>query len=258
MHTAAPIRGGCFLFEKAVEYTAYMSRLIFDIETAGENFDSLDETTQSVLTQWIKKEADSEEAYRAGLAELKDGLGFSPLTGEIVAIGMYDYDRDRGAVCYRAPGEKNEDFEEENISFKQMTEKGMLEHFWKAATHYDEFITFNGRQFDAPFLMVRSAIHKIRPTQDLMEGRYLYQQRKCRHVDLYDQLTFYGATRKKGGLHLWARAFGIKSPKADGVTGDDVARLFKEKKFKEIARYNVGDLHATKELYRAWEDYLRL
>lgn len=232
--------------------------MILDIETVGEDFDSLDETTQEVLQAWIKKESPNEEEFQAELAQLKQGLGFSPLTGEIVAIGMYDYDRNRGAVYYQAPGQKNEEFEEGGISFKQMTEREMLEQFWKAAAHYDEFVTFSGRTFDAPFLMVRSAIHKIRPTQDLMEGRYLYQQRKCRHVDLYDQLTFYGATRKKGGLHLWARAFGIKSPKASGVTGDDVARLFKEKKFKEIARYNVGDLHATKELYRAWEEYLRL
>lgn len=234
-----------------------MSRLIFDIETIGEDFDSLDETTQEVLQAWIRKEAANEEEFQSELAQLKDGLGFSPLTGEIAAIGVYDYDRDRGVVYYQAPGEENAEFEEGNISFKQMTEQEMIAQFWKAASHYDEFVTFNGRQFDAPFLAVRSAIHKIKPTQDLMEGRYLYQQRKCRHVDLFDQLTFYGAMRKKGGLHLWARAFGIKSPKADGVTGDDVARLFKEKKFKDIARYNVGDLHATKELYRYWEKYLK-
>lgn len=234
-----------------------MSRLVFDIETVGENFDSLDETTQGVLKQWMKEGAENEEAYKKELQQVKEGLGFSPLTGEIVAIGMYDVDKGRGAVYYQAPGEVNEEFEEEGISFKQMTEKEMIEQFWKVAEYCEEFVTFNGRTFDAPFLAVRSAIHKIKPTQDLMEGRYLYQQRKCRHIDLYDQLTFYGATRKKGGLHLWSRAFGIKSPKAAGVTGDDVARLFREKKFKDIARYNVGDLHATKELYRAWENYLK-
>ena len=48
-----------------------------------------------------------------------------------------------------------------------------------------------------------------------------------------------------------------KSTKAQGVTGDDVARLFKEKKFKKIAEYNVRDLYATKELYEYWDKYLR-
>ena len=91
-----------------------------------------------------------------------------------------------------------------------------------------------------------------------MEGRYLYQQKFAKHIDLLDQLTFYGATRKKGNLHLWSKVFGIKSPKDEGVTGDDVGRLFKEKKFLDIARYNVGDLHATKELYDKWNNYLNL
>jgi hypothetical protein len=106
--------------------------------------------------------------------------------------------------------------------------------------------------------MIRSAINKVHSTKNLMQGRYLYQQRNCLHIDLFDQLTFYGALRKKGGLHLWSRAFGIKSPKAEGVTGDDVGRLFKGKKYKEIARYNVGDLRATRELYEYWKKYINI
>ncbi|MEK7608509.1 MAG: ribonuclease H-like domain-containing protein [Patescibacteria group bacterium] len=234
-----------------------MARLIFDIETVGEDWNALDEATQENLTRWIKKEFGDSEEFEGALEELKNGLGFSPLTGEIVAIGVLDYDRDEGVVYYQAPGEKLEPTTEEGITFKPMSEKEMLKSFWEGAKKYDEFVSFNGRGFDAPFLAIRSAIHKIRPTQDLMEGRYLSQQRGCRHIDLQDQLTFYGAVRRKGSLHLWSRAFGIKSPKEDGVTGDDVSRLFSEKKFLEIARYNVGDLRATKDLYRYWNDYIR-
>ena len=107
-----------------------------------------------------------------------------------------------------------------------------------------------------PFLMVRSAVHGIRPSKDLMRSRYLYQQDPhAVHIDLYDQLSFYGAVRRKGSLHLWSRVFEITSPKAGGVTGDDVGKLFKEKKFMEIAKYNAGDLYATKELYDKWDKY---
>jgi len=63
-----------------------MSTLIFDIETVGEDFDRLDETSQDVLTRWITREAESSEQYAAALADLKNGMGFSPLTGQIVAI----------------------------------------------------------------------------------------------------------------------------------------------------------------------------
>ena len=91
-----------------------------------------------------------------------------------------------------------------------------------------------------------------------MANRYLSSQpRNAKHIDLLDQFTFYGAVRRKGNLHLWSRAFGIKSPKAEGITGDDVGHLFREKKFFEIAKYNVGDLIATKELYEKWEKFVK-
>lgn len=235
-----------------------MSKLIFDIETIGEDFDGLDETTQDVLTKWIQKESYGEEEYEEALKDLKEGLGFSPLTGEIVAIGVLDYEKDKGVVYYQAPGADLAESEENGIKFKPMTEKQMLENFWAGVKNYQEFVSFNGRVFDAPFLMIRSAIHKIRPSKDLMRNRYLSAQfADARHIDLLDQLSFYGSVRKKGNLHLYSRAFGIKSPKAEGITGDDVGRLFKEKKFLEIAKYNVGDLRATKELYEYWDKYIR-
>jgi len=233
-------------------------RIVFDIETIGEDYNVLDKTTQEVLTHWIKREASDDDEYNRLFEDLKDGLGFSPLTGEIVAIGILDPDTDQGAVYFQAPGEKNEEFSEGNIKFKQLTEKKMLEQFWKIAEQCQQFITFNGRGFDVPFLMVRSAIHGIRPSKDLMRGRYLYQHNPdAVHIDLLDQLSFYGAVRRKGSIHLWSRAFGIKSPKSEGVTGDDVGQLFKDKKFKEIAKYNVGDINATRDLYKQWRDYLQ-
>ncbi len=234
-------------------------KLIFDIETIGDDFDKMDEMTKEALTRWIKRESRDEKEYENMLKDLKDGLGFSPLTGEIVAIGVLDGNEERGAVYFQSPGKKIEESEKNGIKLKSMPEREMLESFWKVAESYKEFISFNGRSFDVPFLMIRSAIHGIRPSRDLMSNRYLGSQKNnARHIDLLDQLTFYGAVRRRGGLHMWCRAFGIKSPKAEGVTGDDVGRLFQEKKFKEIALYNIGDLQATKKLYEYWDNYLRL
>jgi predicted PolB exonuclease-like 3'-5' exonuclease len=235
-----------------------MPKLIFDIETVGEDFDLLDKTTQDVLTRWIKKEAESEDEYKKELEELKNGLGFSPLTGEIVVIGVLDQEKDQAVVCFQAPGKTIGEFEEAGVKFKQMTEKEMLLNFWKGAVGYNEFVSFNGRGFDVPFLMIRSAFYKIKPTKDLMSNRYLNSQKfSATHIDLMDQFSFYGAVRRKWSLHLWCRLFGIKSPKADGITGDDVSRLFKEKKYTDIAKYNVGDLRATRDLYDYWQNYLR-
>lgn len=230
-----------------------MATLVFDIETIGEDFDALDETTQEILTRWIKSDTDSEEEYEHALENLKNELGFSPLTGEIVAIGVLDVERNKGAVYYQSPGTNGKEIEENGIKFKPSSEKEMLEAFWDGSKNYDEFVSFNGRCFDAPFLAVRSAIHNVRPTCDLLSNRYTSLQRGVKHVDLRDQLSFYGAMRRPGSLHLWCRAFGIESPKAGGVSGDDVAGLFKGGRYLDIAKYNVGDLVATKELYERWK-----
>lgn len=233
-------------------------KLVIDIETIGEDYEKLDKATQENLTRWIKKESDNEDEYKLALQDVKNELSFSPLTGEVVAIGLLDYHKNEGGVYYQAPGQKNEEVKEDGISFKQMTEKEMLQKFWDLAQTYQVFITFNGRTFDMPFIIIRSAVHGIRPSKDLMRGRYLYQNNpEALHIDLYEQLTFYGAMRKKGGLHLWARAFGIPSPKSGGVSGEDVGPLFKKKKFLDIAKYNVGDLRATRELYTKWEELMQ-
>jgi len=233
------------------------NKLVIDIETIGHNFDSFDQATQDNLTRWIKAESDNDEEYQIALQNLKDGLGFSPLTGEIVAIGVYDYLQEKGVVYFQAPGAVISETTDGNFTYKPMTEAAMLDAFWKGAIQYQQFITFNGRQFDNPFLALRSAIHGVRPTKDLNRARYIYQQSPdAVHIDLFDQLSFYGAMRRKGTLHLYARAMGIKSPKADGVDGDEVGKLFKQKKYLEIARYNAGDLIATAELYKKWENFL--
>lgn len=234
--------------------------LIFDIETIGADFDKLDEITRHSLTRWIKREAgDDQGKYNVMLQDLKEGLGFSPLTGKIVALGILDTDRDKGVIYFSAPDTGIEEFSKDNFIFKPSSEAEMLEKFWQGAKQYNEFVSFNGRQFDVPFMLIRSAVHRIKSTKDLMSNRYLrIQHFNAKHIDLLDQLSFYGAVRRKGNLHLYCNAFGIKSPKAEGITGDDVGRLFKEGKYKEIAEYNGWDLIATKELYERWREYIKI
>lgn len=234
-----------------------MATLVFDIETVGHDFESFDETTQDSLTRWIKSE--NEETYESALADLKDGLGFSPLTGQIVAIGIYDVEREKGAVYFQSsPNQQDENFESEGCKFEVMTEKEMLVKFWEVVEKYDTFVTFNGRGFDVPFLMIRSMIHGVQPSKNLMTFRYLSQMPyNAKHVDLYDQLSFYGAVWKnKGSLHMWCQALGITSPKAQGVDGNDVKKLFETGKAKDIALYNGRDLSATAALYKKYKQFI--
>lgn len=231
--------------------------LIFDIETVGLDFDILDDVTKVNLTRWIERESGDEiSKYNLLLSNLKEGLGFSPLTGEIIALGVYDTVKNSGVVYYQAPKGKDEEWSDGSFTFKTKSEEAMIELFWKGATHYEAFVSFNGRSFDVPFILIRGAKYKIRPAVDLMTDRYL-KYSKIKHIDLQDQLAFYGAVRKKGNLHLYCQALGINSPKAAGISGYDIKNLFKNKKYKEIAEYNSWDLIATWELYEIWKSYIK-
>jgi len=236
-----------------------MSTLVLDIETVGEPFEAIDSTTQDMLLKRAEWDVSDPKDHNALVEQVKDSMGFSPLTGEVVAIGILDVEKDKKVVYFQAPGEQHGEFEEDGVTYKQMNEAEMLLNFWKGAERYSTLVTFNGKGFDIPFLMTRSAIHKVRPTKNFMSNRYLGSQKyDSKHVDLQDELTFYGAVRRKGSLHLWCRAFDITSPKVEGVSGDDVARLFAEKQYKDIARYNVRDIEATRDLYLYWKDYLSM
>ena len=219
-------------------------KIVIDIETIGVDFESMDDISK----EYIIKYAETEDEIKAA----KEGLGLSPLTGEIVAIGMLNPDSNKGVVYYQSLGVPQDTVEENGIEYTADTEAGILQKFWDTVKYYNQIITFNGRGFDAPFLMLRSAIHSIKPTKELMPNRY-----STSHCDLIDVLTFYGAVRRKYTLHMWCKAFGIKSPKEDGVTGYEVPELFKQQEFLTIAKYCVGDLYATKELFEYWDRYVR-
>ncbi|RJQ51438.1 MAG: 3'-5' exonuclease [Nitrospiraceae bacterium] len=219
-------------------------KIVIDIETVGRDFESLD----NISKEYLLKYAETEEDVKAA----KEGLGFSPLTGEIVAIGMLNPETNNGAVYFQSPEILQEPLKENGIEFVPDTEAGILRRFWEAVRHYDQIITFNGRGFDAPFIILRSAIHKIKPAKELMPARY-----SLSHVDLLDVLTYYGSVRRKFSLHMWCKAFGIKSPKEDGVSGYEVRDLFLKREYLTIARYCTGDLYATKELFEYWNEYVR-
>lgn len=221
-----------------------MSRVIFDIETAGRDFDALDRDTQDYLLKWAETEED--------IKGVKESLSFYPVTAEIIAIGMLNPDTMRGAVYFQAPEGSASQSVEDNITYKPGSEKEIIEAFWDNIKSYDKFVTFNGRSFDCPFIMIRSAVQSVKPTRELMPNRY-----NGAHIDLLDQLTFYGAARRRFSLDMWCKTFGIKSPKSEGITGYDVKDLFASGKYLEIAKYCSGDLRATRELLIRWENYIR-
>lgn len=222
-----------------------MPAVVFDIETVGDDFELLDDASK----EFFLKNAETKEE----IVEAKESLNFSPLTAQIVAIGMLDVETDKGVVYFQNGDSQYEKFVEGDITYISANEKEILNLFWNQISRYNQFITFNGRTFDCPFLMIRSAIHQIKATKNLVPYRYSVTP----HVDLADQLSFYDALRRKFSLHMWCRAFNIASPKEEGISGADVKGLYKKGKYTDIARYCMRDIQATKKLFFYWDKYLK-
>jgi predicted PolB exonuclease-like 3'-5' exonuclease len=222
-----------------------MSSVIFDIETLGFPLDSFDEVQQ----EYLLKFADTEEKRESEIQK----FALSAHTGRIIAVAMINPETMGGKVFYQSDTVDQFYSDDKKTEFISGDEKEILENFWRTIQHYDQFITFNGRGFDCPFLMLRSAMHMIRPTRNLVPYRY----DPSIHCDLLDQLTFYGAI-KKYNLDFYCKSFGIKSPKSEGVTGLDLGRLFEERRYKDIAQYCLGDVIATAELFKRWNNCLNI
>ncbi|MFQ5797162.1 MAG: ribonuclease H-like domain-containing protein [Bacteroidota bacterium] len=219
-----------------------MAKLLFDIETLGFPLESFDEVQQEYLMRFAATEEEKEESKRK--------LNLSALTAQIITIGMMNPETSAGQVLFQSPEKEEFASADGSIEFRSGDERDLLERFWETVTHYDQFITFNGRSFDCPFLMLRSAMIGVKPSRNILPSRYSQV-----HIDLLDQFTFYGATRKFS-LDFYCKSFGIKSPKSGGITGLDLGKLHRAGKHREIAEYCLRDLRATAELYRTWNAYL--
>lgn len=222
-----------------------MNKVVFDIESLAFPFESFDAEQQEYLTKFAQNEEE--------LEDVKLKMNLSPFTAQLLAIGMLNPDTKRGKVLFQSEIKESFLSDDGMIEFVATDEKGILTVFWEDIKRYNQFITFNGRGFDSPFLILRSAMLGIKPSRTLLPYRY---DPKI-HCDLLDQLTFYGAFRRYS-LDFYCKAFDIKSPKSDGISGLDMKQLFEEKKYKDIARYCIGDVIATAKLYKIWNEYVNI
>lgn len=107
-------------------------------------------------------------------------------------------------------------------------------------------VTYNGRRFDLPVLVMRCLRHGVQlPWHYQMRGaRYRYSEDG--HLDLADCLTDYGACSMMA-LDDVARSIGL--PGKVGVSGADVADLFRTGRLDEIAAYCLSDVAQTALLF---------
>jgi DNA polymerase elongation subunit (family B) len=235
-----------------------MATMVFDIETTAQPIDNFDEAQQEYLFREAENQSD-EVAREKKRLDIAHFFGLWPLTGQIVCIGMLNPQTGRGKALYLSEDFEDESSPEEEIEYVAYPDEAeLLAHFWELALKFDSVVTFNGRNFDVPYLYLRSALLNIPITRKNWLG---YRFSCTPHCDLLEQLTFYGAGGRTGAcrpfnLDFYCKVFGIPSPKAQGVTGSDVTQMIQEGLFRQIAEYCIRDVHATAELYKIWKERL--
>lgn len=238
--------------------------IAFDIETVPLDWDGFAESQQ----EYILRRAETPEE----IEKRKNEMGLTPFTAKVVCVGLQYMSRNeegRYELAKRVAYALDESLDDETVRSEELptgdacifcSERRMLADFWKLLVKYPDghLISFNGRNFDAPFLMLRSALLRVRPSRNLMAGtKFNYSL----HTDLIDELSFfasgfsYGAT-KRFNFDFYARAFGIESPKGGGIDGSKVPEFFADGRVAEIAEYCLRDVDATWKLFEIWREYL--
>ncbi|RME96206.1 MAG: hypothetical protein D6766_01305 [Verrucomicrobia bacterium] len=235
-----------------------MATLVFDIETAALPREQFDEAQLEYLFREAERLPD-EAAKAQRREEIERMMNLWPFTSQVVCIAMLNADSRRGRVLYVAPDFEEAEAEGGAVRFVSCMDEGdLLDQFWKAAKAFDQVVTFNGRSFDVPFLYLRSALLNVPISRKDWLG---YRFATSPHCDLAEQFSFYNVSGREGAarrfnLDFYCRAFGIESPKAQGVTGMDVGRLLEEGRHREIAEYCLRDVEATLRLYEIWKERL--
>lgn len=133
-------------------------------------------------------------------------------------------------------------------------ERIVLEKFHETIGKLDEpeIVTWNGREFDLPVLMLRSLRLGLR-------AHWYYKRRDCRyryseegHLDLQDAMSDYGSVRQRLGLDGMAKLIGLPGKFGD-IDGAGVADAFAAGRLADITTYCMLDAVQTAFLLLRWD-----
>lgn len=126
-------------------------------------------------------------------------------------------------------------------------ESGMLADFTEFMTkHRPHLVTWNGRGFDLPVMVLRALHHGLSYPWYYRERDYRYRYSAEGHLDLCDFFADHGAA-KMTSLDGAARLIGL--PGKDGVDGSQVEGLYNAGQIEALRRYCLGDVAQTAFLF---------
>lgn len=210
-----------------------MNTLCFDIETIPQptTLTSIqEEELNRKLENYIFKNpsADLEETKRLI-------MGTSPFFGEIVCIGL---------------GHDDGDFKTKALIGEEIN---ILQDFWKILQKFNgAFVSYNGLEFDVPFIIARSMKHRIEVTNKSFIDTRRFQ--KYPHFDVKQIISDWDRY-KSCKLQLACDLLNVDSPKEGEIKAKDVAQAYREGKIDKIVEYCLKDIVATYEIYNIVKQY---
>jgi Predicted 3'-5' exonuclease related to the exonuclease domain of PolB len=205
--------------------------LVLDIETVpAQRADALPPRIAAALERHVARRQEETDKVMA----------LSPLFGRILSLALGDGDDpDAPAqVLYALP--PGDSLPDAPAWLHPTDEPALLRAFWPLAAGAETVVTFNGRNFDVPFLVLRSLVHSVPVGADLL------RRGDRPHLDLWDVL---GRDRGPSSLDVFCWALGIDSPK-QGLHGSEVQAACERGEHLAIATYNAADVRATARLYQ--------
>jgi predicted PolB exonuclease-like 3'-5' exonuclease len=139
---------------------------------------------------------------------------------------------------------------DENLACKRMgtigddrDEAGMLADFTEFMTRFKpDLVTWNGRGFDLPVLVLRSLRHGVALPWYFEDPDYRERRTERGHLDLADFLAGHGASRMTG-LDGAARLCGL--PGKAGIDGSQVEGLYRAGQMEALRNYCLSDVAQT-------------
>ena len=126
-------------------------------------------------------------------------------------------------------------------------EKEVLHSFWSriAELKPDIIVTFNGYNFDIPFLNIRSNVKSIKPTMDINLVKWKYET--SNHFDCMQVLSA-NQTFLNVALEISCRVFKIPVPE-NRVSGEEIPKLYGKNEVETIKEHCRQDVEMTEQLY---------
>jgi len=222
-----------------------MATIAFDIEVAGFPWEEVDEITRGYLLARARTPEEREA--------VSERTALYPGLGKVIAIGLWLVEEQRGMLLLEGETSAPHDWEKvPHSKIQRGSELELLETFWQLVNRRGlRLVSYNGRGYDGPMLMIRSAQLGVRPSINLVPYRYDVSG----HCDLMEIFTFQGGVRERLNLDYWCRRFDVESPKGS-IDGSQVARAYRQGRIDDIGEYCLRDVRATAQLYDRIKDTL--